>query len=210
MRSHVVCELCKRLLLTTKQGKMPKHQNKDGTICSTTKCGGTGRLIEPMERAAEISECGTYRYTLTRQWGPGTTWNVIMLNPSVADGETDDPTIRRLINYSIREGHGRLVVTNLFAYRATDPQELVQASKTMDVVGEDNDFYIHLHALTSEQRILVGWGTRGGLLGRDRDVMALLHRYELCALEITKQGHPGHPLRLRADAPLLPYPHTSG
>lgn len=67
-----------------------------------------------------ISDCGQYRYKLTRRWGDGEQKGLFIgLNPSIADAEIDDPTIRRCIGFSSRFGCDELVVVNLFAYRAT-------------------------------------------------------------------------------------------
>jgi hypothetical protein len=86
-------------------------------------------------RNAVTSECGKYRYLLTRQVGFGDrTAAFIMLNPSTADAVNDDPTIRRCIGLARRWGCGRLVVANLFAIRATDPAEVRKAS---DPVGPE-------------------------------------------------------------------------
>lgn len=74
------------------------------------------------EQSATISECGRYRYRLTRRFADGPCATFVMLNPSTADETIDDPTIRRCRNFAIREGCGGLVVVNLFAYRATDPR----------------------------------------------------------------------------------------
>lgn len=45
----------------------------------------------------------------------------IMLTPSTADADTDDPTIRRCIGFAKSSGFGGLYVGNLFAYRSTQP-----------------------------------------------------------------------------------------
>ena len=72
------------------------------------------------EKSAIISECEQYRYELRRIWQPKkglVCW--VMLNPSIADANIDDPTIRRCIGYTAKWGYGGRVVVNLFALRAT-------------------------------------------------------------------------------------------
>lgn len=89
-----------------------------------------------MIRDAEGSDDGLYRYSLTRSWGDGlerVCW--VMLNPSTADHETDDPTIRRVVDFSMRLGFDSCEVVNLWAWRATSPAEL---AKALDPRGPDN------------------------------------------------------------------------
>lgn len=103
---------------------------------------------------AIISPCGTYRYRLERDGrGEGTT-AVIMVNPSTADAEMDDQTIRKLRGFGDRYGWGKIVVGNLFALRATDVREL---GHHPDPVGPDNDH--HLRTIIGEARqVIVAWG----------------------------------------------------
>ncbi len=145
---------------------------------------------------AVLSRCGRYRYRLHRSWlmGEGTVL-FIMLNPSTADAELDDPTIRRCIGFARRWGFQELVVANLFAWRATDPRELKRAS---DPVGPENDE--HLIALSGDaDAVIAAWGVHGGYKNRNWVVRRLL-RGTVEHLGLTKQGHPRHPLYLRADA----------
>lgn len=73
-----------------------------------------------MKNGAELSPCGTYRYTLTRQFRPNAPAPMVfvMLNPSTADASQDDPTIRRCLGFADREGYGAILVVNLYALRA--------------------------------------------------------------------------------------------
>ena len=92
------------------------------------------------KKGATISDCGKYRYWLTRIWNDSKLkilW--IMLNPSTADENEDDPTIRRCIGFAKQWGYGGICVANLYAYRATDKTAL---SKVTDPVGQDNRWYI--------------------------------------------------------------------
>ena len=78
-----------------------------------------------MTKDAEISKCGCYRYALWRVWSEDVSCAMFVgLNPSIADAEGDDPTLRRCIAYARSWGYGGVCIGNLFAYRATDPNEL--------------------------------------------------------------------------------------
>ncbi len=148
--------------------------------------------------AAIISPCGTYRHRLTRRWSAGPTCGFIMLNPSTADAEHDDPTLRRCIGFAKREGCGGLIVANLYQLRATDPREL---RRHPDPTGPAADDYLLLAAAETSGPLIAGWGAKGG--DRAGYVAAMLGRSLLC-LGRTKDGHPIHPLYRPADAPLVP------
>lgn len=80
---------------------------------------------DPPLRDAKLSADGLYRYRLGRTWCPserGVVW--VMLNPSTADAHFDDPTIRRCVGFARSWGMGWITVVNLYAFRATYPQEL--------------------------------------------------------------------------------------
>lgn len=147
--------------------------------------------MSPFLRAtASFSECRTYRYTLTRQWGEGRPVVFIGLNPSTADESADDPTIRRCVGYATGWGYKGLVMVNLFAYRATDPKIMAQAH---DPIGPANDTI--LEATCAEAALVVAaWGVGGSLQRRDARVKAMIS--DLHVLRLTKDGHPGHPLYL--------------
>ncbi len=157
-----------------------------------------------MLRGAVISPCGLYRYRLTRQWGNGEqTVAFVMLNPSTADADTDDPTLRRCIGFAKAWGFGSLRVVNLFAYRATDPRQMRKAA---DPVGRDNPMHLD-EALRDCQRIVAAWGNDG--LYRDRGDMFTFSFYkarrdDLLCFGTTNLGQPKHPLYLPANASLIP------
>jgi hypothetical protein len=144
---------------------------------------------------------GMYRYLLWREWHPDSPrLALIMLNPSTADEQKNDPTIRRCIGFAHAWGFGSVEVVNLFAYRATDSKELL---KVDDPVGAENDGYI-VQAVERCSYVVVAWGTKGILLDRDRQVLQLLgDRPNVGCLGVTKGGHPRHPLYLRGDAGLV-------
>lgn len=157
-----------------------------------------------MKRHATISECGTYRYWLERIWmdeereAPRDFCNWIMLNPSTADAEKDDPTVRKCIEFSRRWGYGGMHVTNLFALRSTDPAALAKSLKCP--VGPENNTFTQAGIL-SAPRTIVSWGSPSGgkafqalMRRRIEEVWGMLKPSETFALDFTKDGHPRHPL----------------
>jgi hypothetical protein len=168
-----------------------------------------------MQKTAVLSECLKYRYVLTRQWGPnGRTMLVIGLNPSTADAIVDDNTIVRCMGFAAREGCDRLVVVNLFAYRATDPYDMMQAAdRGIDVNGPENDRHVVQQAGKANV-VLCAWGTHGKLWNAGRVIFqhlrALLAYREMepVCLGVNADGSPKHPLYVPADKPLEVYRGT--
>jgi hypothetical protein len=155
-------------------------------------------MFGEVSKGAKISEDGRYRYALLRRWGDGPFVTFVMLNPSTADAEVDDPTIRRCIGFAKRWGFDALHVVNLFALRATDPRELAKAD---DPIGPENDLYLMRHAL-AEGPMVAAWGAHP--MARER-AKAFTDRMFVrwSALGTTADGYPRHPLYVRADAPLI-------
>ncbi|RKG62909.1 DUF1643 domain-containing protein [Corallococcus sp. CA054B] len=148
-----------------------------------------------LDAGAELSACGLYRYRLWRRWSAQDDRRVlfVMLNPSVADGQQDDPTLRRCVGFAQAWGYGALTLCNLFAFRATDPADLMRAK---DAVGPLNDEA--LDAAAREASLVVGaWGAHRLVSQRAPAVLALLRRYHpVHALALTGAGEPRHPLYL--------------
>lgn len=162
----------------------------------------------------QFSDDRVYRYTLTERWSDDPLVQFIGLNPSTADETQDDPTIRRCKNFARSWKCGGIVMTNLFAFRSTDPAGLLTATKP---IGEDgcyitvgnheftsrNDF--HLWVTAKRVKIVIAcWGTQGGHLYRNVKVKQLIPM--MFCLAKTKDGHPQHPLYLKAS--LTPIPFT--
>jgi hypothetical protein len=162
-------------------------------------------------RQACFSTCGRYRWWLERQWAPERPRLLFIgLNPSRADGQRDDPTLRRLLGFAERWGYGALEVLNLFARIGPSPALLHRAA---DPVGADTDAWIQARlAAQPEAALWLGWGNRGSWACRDQAVLALLQTWLaaestgrpcLC-LGVTASGRPRHPLYLPGD--LQPQP----
>ena len=165
-----------------------------------------------MSDEAIISECGRYRYYLSREFvGAGPTVAFIMLNPSTADAQQDDPTIRRCISYARDWGAGKLVVGNLFALRSTDPKGLKRAAHP--VGPENNDWLLRIgqEAQDTGGQVVAAWGAHGSYMFRDAMARRLLRRASvpLHALAFTAKGDPRHPLYLSKTLPPVAWPYPS-
>ncbi|WP_425051426.1 DUF1643 domain-containing protein [Psychromarinibacter sp. S121] len=145
------------------------------------------------QSTAVYSDCEQYRYLLTRTWEPaGRKALFVMLNPSTATEVQNDPTVERCERRARALGFGAFRVTNIFAYRATDPKVMRAA---VDPVGPENDAAIADSAPWADQ-IVCAWGTHGAHLDRGPQVERLLREtgLPLFHLGLSKHGHPKHPL----------------
>jgi hypothetical protein len=151
------------------------------------------RLDGLMQRTARFSRCSEYRYTLSRTWDKSLPRVLFIgLNPSTADDQRDDPTVRRCIGFASEWGYGGLILVNLFAYRSTDPNGLTEVD---DPIGPENDRWISVEQAKAD-RVVAAWGNHGVLLNRDTAVLESLN--QAYCLGITKAGCPRHPLYIAA------------
>ena len=142
---------------------------------------------------AIYSPCERYRYALTRVWDPGGgKVSFVMLNPSTATEVQNDPTVERCERRARALGYGAFRVTNIFAWRDTDPKQMRQAA---DPVGPENDAAI-AEACHWADRVVCAWGTHGAHLQRGAAVERLVRETGVAPyhLGLSKDGHPKHPL----------------
>lgn len=155
--------------------------------------------MKTIHKSAVFSPCRTWRYTLDRVWWPMDQHVVAFLglNPSTADETQDDPTVRRCLGYAKKWGYGRMVMLNIFAFRATDPRAMKAAA---DPVGPGNDTFL-LDSAKRSALVVAAWGNHGAFQGRSKYVVGMLKKagVELHCLKLTGQGEPGHPLYLPKD-----------
>jgi len=156
-----------------------------------------------IKQSATFSPCNLYRYDLWRIWKQKKPYvNFVCLNPSTADANFDDPTIRRCIGYAADWGYGGMVMTNIFAYRSTDPKNLKHAE---DPIGKSNDTVIRIISASAGLTIMA-WGVHGAYLDRGYNVLPLLRNPHY--LDLTKERFPKHPLYLKKS--LKPKPFEQG
>lgn len=168
--------------------------------------------IEVLERRAQISTCGKFRWMLYRRMKTATDeaagrvilW--LMLNPSIADAEIDDPTIKRVMAFSLLWGFGQVYVGNVFGYRATSPRVL---QGIQDPVGFANRTYLKTMASFAEKTVCA-WGAYH-LAGDPYNVyaanayVAAKSRNGMWCLGLTQNGSPRHPLYVKSDTALEAY-----
>lgn len=190
-------------------------QATDSGSCATRRLGilfkdMTTQPTSILSRAAIFEEPSReFRYTLVRECnllGKGVLM-VIGLNPSTADEQADDPTIRRCKGFCETLGFRTYLMCNLFAFRSTDPRRMLQHPAP---VGPQNDAF--LTAAAAEARdsggmILAAWGTHGTHRGRDHYVRSLLtaRRHRLMCLGYNTDGTPKHPLYINRHTSPQPY-----
>lgn len=159
---------------------------------------------------AIYSDCERYRYSLTRIWDrSGAKATFVMLNPSTATEVQNDPTVERCERRARALGFGAFCVTNIFAWRDTDPRAMRTAT---DPIGPANDSAI-LDAAAWADQIVAAWGTHGAHLDRGPQVEALLRAagHPLFHLGLSKDGHPKHPLYISyAQTPMRWAADTNG
>lgn len=144
---------------------------------------------------AVYSDCERYRYSLTRVWDTGALKVMfIMLNPSTATEVQNDPTVERCERRARHLGYGGFRVTNIFAWRATDPRDMRAAE---DPVGPKNDAVLGEGTHWADH-VIAAWGVHGAHLDRGPQVarMLMAGAVPLFHLGLSKAGHPRHPLYL--------------
>jgi hypothetical protein len=172
----------------------------------------THKSLDGIESSAQYSDCMAYRYTLQRSWRSHHNKRLvfIMLNPSTATEEQNDPTVARCQKRAMSGEYGAFAVLNLFAFRATDPADMKRAKNP---VGGHENTRVLQDVLSCVQQgmsdVICGWGLHGKYLGRNDEVLKWFLHYDVTpmALKITKDGHPYHPLYVSYDArpiPLMP------
>ncbi|MBD2424191.1 DUF1643 domain-containing protein [Cyanobium sp. FACHB-13342] len=160
-------------------------------------------MLAPSAGTASMSPCGQYRWWLERLWQPAAPRLLFIgLNPSRADGQRDDPTLRRLVGFAQRWGYGSLEVLNLFSRISPSPAVLRRAA---DPVGAEADAWIGQRLAAQPQApVWLGWGNQGAWRRRDQAVLALLQGRDLRALGLTASGQPRHPLYVAGTVALQP------
>ena len=163
---------------------------------------GEGReQLGEVQRWAHLSRDGEHRLVLGRRWAEGPLVAFIGLNPSTADADVDDATVRRCMGFARTWGFGGLLIANLFTFRTPDPR-LLAASRRPLTLGADNALRDVCDAAIL---VIEAWGAHAMAADRTAHVREILDgRAPRAVIGLTKDGAPRHPLYAPADAaPLL-------
>lgn len=150
--------------------------------------------MNEIKKSAGLSLDKKYRWWLKREWDDSKKACVFIgLNPSTADAENDDPTLRRCISFAKKWKCGSVIMVNLFAYRATIPAEMMKAN---DPIGGKCTFWIRHHCSHANTGLVIlAWGTNGVHRNRDKILISQLpYTLQAYCLGLTKGGFPRHPL----------------
>ena len=160
-----------------------------------------------MKRQAYFNDERTKRYLLVRDWSESAesrrVVNFIGINPSIADAETDDMTVRKDIGFAKRWGFNCVVLTNLIPDISTDPWKLPYWK------GFDQDNLMHLDGqIRQSDLVIAAWGNQPRAIAERVALSEHIIRLRDTAtrtihcIGLTKGGYPLHPSRTAyTDAP---------
>lgn len=170
-------------------------------------------LFPSEHRTAIFSEDRAYRYTLRIIWDNAKpVIQFIGLNPSTADEGKDDNTVRRCKRFAHRWGFGGMIMTNIFAFRSTDPHRMKAHPNPTGEIGRftsgrrifTNRNDLHLFESRKEAaQAIAAWGNHGFHLDRSAAVLKLLRGVH--CFRLTKLGQPEHPLYMPYSIALVDY-----
>lgn len=154
-------------------------------------------LFQDASRSASFDRERIYRYELWRRWVTPHVpselryVNFICTNPSTADENADDPTVRKAVKFAHSWGFDGICITNLFAFRSTD---FANVRKAADPVGYGNDRHIY-NIAASAALVVCAWGRDGAYMSRGSKVRELIRCFDPHYLRLTHE-QPWHPLYL--------------
>ena len=158
------------------------------------------KTLDCIESYAIFSECGKYRFVLARAWDLNKPRIMFIgLNPSTANAEKDDPTIRRVKTIAKNLGYGGVFMLNCFPYVSTDPTYLDDFGK-----DEENEMWLlDIAGYCSET--VFAWGNFPIVVkaGKLTKMCGMFPNAK--ALHINKNGSPKHPLYVKSDTQLVTF-----
>ena len=130
----------------------------------------------------------------------------IGINPSTAEPDNLDPTLKRVKSFSLNNNFNGWVMLNIYPQRSTNPNELdFKFNKNMH--RENINYIKKILSCYNSPTIWAAWGIL--IEKRDFLINCLYEIFEECKNvnaqwirfgNLTKKGHPRHPLYLRFDS----------
>ena len=151
-----------------------------------------------------------YRYILgTRGKNP---LICIGINPSTAQPGDLDNTLKSVQRIAHGNGFDSFIMFNVYAQRATDPDSM-EKTCNMALHKENLEAFRYVLSIGENPTVWAAWGTiiekRDYLKDCVKDMIAAGEEFGarwVCAGKCSKKGHPHHPLYLRKDEVIRPFP----
>ncbi|MFN8296760.1 MAG: DUF1643 domain-containing protein [Chitinophagales bacterium] len=150
---------------------------------------------------ASFSHDRTHRYSLWRIWDENKPLVMFIgLNPSTANENENDPTIKSCMRIAKANGFGGMYMMNCWTYISRDPKLL----KTNPMADEWNNNLITVTASKCKD-VVFAWGNFSIVSekGRDRELYEMFPNAK--ALTVNKNGSPKHPLYCKSETKLISY-----
>lgn len=157
---------------------------------------------------AIFSQDKKHRYFLSRVWNDTSGKKIvlfIMLNPSIADQNIDDPTIRRIKSFSVNWGYDGVFVVNLNSYITSNPLNLVSVDAQKEVTHHfEKNFAQIKEAMQMEcvKLIVCAYGNNQYIQEiRIKEIYKIADelKINLYCIKKNKDNSPAHPLYLKSD-----------
>lgn len=131
------------------------------------------------------------------------------LNPSTANSESDDPTIRNVVSIAKNNGYGSVYMVNCFPLISADPKNL-QAyfeSNDYEYYQNQNIQYIEVLIIAKSPAVVLAWGNFKEVSNyKALKIWRILNRdHSLLCIGQNKNGSPKHPLYQKANSKLIPF-----
>ncbi|MDR0867026.1 MAG: DUF1643 domain-containing protein [Planctomycetota bacterium] len=132
------------------------------------------------------------------------------INPSTAEPNNLDPTVNYVNRLALQNGYDSFVMLNVYPQRATNPNDLHKSFQ--EDLKSTNERHI---AALIEGKSMTLWAAWGRLITKRTYLAALVQ--SIVALpelqncnwvsrgNITKDGHPHHPLYVKKEIPFVPF-----
>lgn len=184
-----------------------KHVRREREDAPSNDSAGLFRNRHLLQESSSVQIA--YRYELHRYVQlRGKRAAFFGVNPSTADDEIDDHTVRKWIGFSRVLGFRKFIVGNAFAMRATDVRELRGNFSSRDIIGPENDAYLE-KIIDSADILIPCWGRISKVPPHLRPRFEVMLEYMMASdkpmahFGRTADGGYKHVLTLGYDTPLI-------